>query len=358
MQTVFSHIVQKRFSQVNEDVATDALAFILGSNDAARTGMVKLLRGMLPDLPSLEFRAQQAEGSIRPDLWGFCENQPRVFVENKFWAGLTDNQPVPYLQQLARYPYSTLLLMVAPEAREQTLWRELMRRLGAAQIPMMPCEAPAGVVHVTRTCLGPTLALTSWSKVLSTLEAEVADDTGARSDLLQLRALCEAADDAAYVPMTPAEVTDQRLPALIEQLGMLVQAAINLAVTKSVVSIAGTTPQADWMRIGRYARLSGPQGVGIWFGIHFGLWRKLGGTPLWLVFFTTTFGRAAEVQKLLDPWVAKRGIFASRQNIGYVVAIDIETGEERDRVVQAIVERLGAVAEALSPLYHGLAAKE
>ena len=29
MQTVFSHIIQKRFSQVNEDVATDALAYIL-----------------------------------------------------------------------------------------------------------------------------------------------------------------------------------------------------------------------------------------------------------------------------------------------------------------------------------------
>ncbi len=28
MQTVFSHVIQKRFSQVNEDVATDALAFI------------------------------------------------------------------------------------------------------------------------------------------------------------------------------------------------------------------------------------------------------------------------------------------------------------------------------------------
>lgn len=43
METVFSHIIQKRFSQVNEDVATDALAFILRSNESALTGMMKLL---------------------------------------------------------------------------------------------------------------------------------------------------------------------------------------------------------------------------------------------------------------------------------------------------------------------------
>ncbi len=31
MHTVFSHIIQKRFSQVNEDMATDALAYVLES---------------------------------------------------------------------------------------------------------------------------------------------------------------------------------------------------------------------------------------------------------------------------------------------------------------------------------------
>ena len=86
MTTVFSHIVQKRFSQVNEDVATDALAFILQSSNPARNGMMRLLRGVIAEMPTLEFRTQQVEGSIRPDMWGFDEWQPRVYVENKFWA--------------------------------------------------------------------------------------------------------------------------------------------------------------------------------------------------------------------------------------------------------------------------------
>ena len=104
MSTVFSHIIQKRFSQVNEDVATDALAYVLESSEAARSGMTKLLRGILPDLPPLRFKTQQVDGTIRPDMWCFAGAEPRVFVENKFWAGLTDNQPVSYLKQLGFHP--------------------------------------------------------------------------------------------------------------------------------------------------------------------------------------------------------------------------------------------------------------
>ena len=145
MHTVFSHIIQKRFSRMNEDVATDALAYVLESSDAARRGMTKLIRGITPDLPSLRFQAQQVEGAIRPDLWGFADNEARVFIENKFWAGLTDNQPTSCLQQLAAHRQPTLLLVVAPAARERTLWRELLRRLDADGIPVTEREAAPGV---------------------------------------------------------------------------------------------------------------------------------------------------------------------------------------------------------------------
>lgn len=109
MHTVFSHIIQKRFPQVNEDVATDALAFILHSSEPARNGILKLLRGVVADMPEIRFQTQQTEGSIRPDMWGFDGAEPRVFIENKFWAGLTDNQPVFYIRQLAEYTQPTVI---------------------------------------------------------------------------------------------------------------------------------------------------------------------------------------------------------------------------------------------------------
>lgn len=350
MQTVFSHIVQKRFSQVNEDVATDALAFILHSSESARNGMIKLLRGVVPNMPDLQFRTQQTEGGIRPDMWGYDQSKPRVFIENKFWAGLTENQPIPYLKKLADYEQPTVLLVVVPEAREQTLWRELSRRLSNDNITAINRENSAGIVQSITTECGPILALTSWSKLLSALELEVADDRAARSDLLQLRALCEAADSEAFLPVSSEELSDQRAPAFILQLNTVVQAAVELAITEGVLSIKRLNPQASWDRIGRYARLSGEQGVGMWIGIHFGLWKKHGGTPIWLFFSQESFSRSAEVRPLLEPWASKEGVFTIYQNGDYAVAIDIESGVDKEQVIRKIVDRLKGIAEVLSSL--------
>jgi len=109
MQTVFSYIIRKQFSSEYENVATEALAYILNSSESARKGMMKVLRNIAPDMPDLQFRTQQTEGSlqtednIRPDMTGYHESETRVFFENKFWAGLTENQPISYLDKLIEY---------------------------------------------------------------------------------------------------------------------------------------------------------------------------------------------------------------------------------------------------------------
>jgi hypothetical protein len=350
MQTVFSHIVQKRFSQEYEDVATDALAFVLDSRESARNGMMKLLRGIVPDMPALRFRTQQTEDGKRPDMRGYDEGKPRVFVENKFWAGLTDNQPVEYLKQLAEYTQPTILLVVAPETRVQMLWHELIRRLKDAGISAINRDTAAGIVHSVTTEKGPILALTSWTNLLSALKLEVADDQLARSDLFQLEALCKAADSDAFVPMSSEQVFDQRTPAFILQLSSIVQASVKLADTEGVLKIGRLQPQASWERIGHYAWVSDEQGVGIWFGIHFGLWKTRGGTPLWLVFSPTSFGRALEVRSLLEQWADKERVLNVYENDELAVAVDIAFGKDRDQVVRGVADRLKEIADVLSPL--------
>jgi hypothetical protein len=353
MQTVFSHIIQKRFSQVNEDVATDALAYILDSSQATRSGMMKLLRGIIPNLPSVRFKAQQTEGAIRPDLWGYSDAEPRVFVENKFWAGLTDNQPVSYLKQLAAYQQPTVLLVVAPAAREQTLWRELNRQLLIAGISTSARNAAAGVACSVDTQLGPILALTSWTNVLSILEHEAVNDPGARADLVQLRALCDSTDADAFTPVSLDVMSDQRIPAFMLQLSLIVQATVNLAITENVLNTGRLMPQASWERIGRYARVAGTQsegGVGAWFGIHFGLWKTHGTTPLWLVFSDSEFGRGQEVRLLIESWATKNGILTAASDHDFSIALEIPLGEEKDGVIRSLVNDIKAIAAVLEAL--------
>lgn len=351
MHTVFSHIIQKRFSQVNEDVATDALAYVLESSEAARLGMSKLLRGILPGLPPLRFKTQQTEGTVRPDMWGLADNEPHVFIENKFWAGLTDNQPVSYLKKLAARPHPTLLLVVAPATREETLWRELMRRLSDAGIAATERESAAGVSHSADTQLGPVLAVTSWTGVLSVLEHETVDEPGTRGDLVQLRALCDAADNDAFTPVSMSELSDQRTPALLLQLSSIVQDAIEQAVTKGVLNLKGTMPQASAERIGRYSYFGEKRQAGAWLGIHLRLWKKHGTTPLWAVFADSDWARGRDVQSLLEAWAAREGVFATNDDDGsFVVALDVTAGEEKGIVVDAIVTRLTEMANCVASL--------
>ena len=349
MQTVFSHIIQKRLSRENENVATEALAYVLNYSKAARRGMMKLLREVVPQMPDLSFQTQQTEDSSRPDMWGYDATETRVFVENKFWASLTANQPVAYLQLLAKSNKPTVLLFVVPEARVQTIWRELARRLSVDVALASDGRDSAGIAHCFSTGKGPTLALTSWVKLIEVLEDEAKDDQRANSDLFQLRALCRAAD--TDVPISAEEVSDQRTPALLLQLSSIVKESVERAINEGSLHKGRLQRQANWERIGQYATFSNEHGAGIWLGIHFDLWKSYGGTPLWAVFSPSEWGRSREVRALLEPWAAQKGVFvASQEDESFVVALDIAFGEEKDQVAKRIVDRLREMATMLSGL--------
>ena len=351
MPTVFSHIVQQRLSQESENIATAALAFILDSSEAARNGMMKLFCGAVPQMPRLWFQTQQTEGNARPDMWGYDDDaKPHVFIENKFWAGLTENQPVTYLRKLAEYPQPTMLLVVAPEAREQPLWRELTQRLKSAEISATNRDGSIGVVRSITTNIGPILALTSWTKLLSFLELEVADDRAARGDLLQLQALCDAVDSDGFLPISPEEITNQRTPAFLLQLNSCMQDAVQMAVTECILNLKGTTLQSSAERIGRYAYFGMERRAGVWLGINFKLWKEHGGTPLWAMFSRTDWGRAREVQAVLEPWAANRDVFAVSREDCFAVALNIPCRDAKELVVQSLVNRLREMADVLSVL--------
>lgn len=355
MQTVFSHIVSNRLSQEYENIATESLAFILQSSESARNGMMKILRSVISDIPDLHFRTQQTElldqRNIRPDMVGYDEFGTRVFFENKFEAGLTDNQPNSYIEQLTKCIQPTILLVVVPELREETLWSELNRRLIAAGISttIFPTQSTK-IVHSLKTECGPILALTSWTRLLSVLDDEVVDDQSAKNDLLQLRSLCEAADRDAYIPISQSVISDQRTPAFILQLYSIVQATIDKAMSEGGLNTSGTLPQANYERIGRYANVSNRKDVGFWFGIHFRFWKLYGRTPLWVVFTSTHWGRAREVWPLIVPRAEKEGVFTKLVNDEFIIAIDIPPGAEKDVVVGYIVDRMKWVADVLNNL--------
>jgi hypothetical protein len=352
MHTVFSHIVQKRLSKESENVATEALAFILESSEAAKGGMMKLLRGIVPDLPDLWFRPQQTEGNSRPDMWGRDEGgSAHVFVENKFWAGLTDSQPVSYLKVLGGRPHSSLLLVVVPAARERTVWTELNKRLKDSQISADTRPVTPGSNFVVKTGAGPIMALTTWTTLLAFLNAETVEDLCARNDIAQIKALCDQADSDAFLPFLREQMSDQQTPSLLLQLTGLIQEVSDLAFHKGVLVKGNLRPQSGAKRIGRYASIPSEEQCGVWLGIHLKLWKDYGQSPFWMVFSKSDWGRAHEVRALLEPWAAQKNVFVAPQPEGsFAVAIDIPCGEEKESLVQRIVDQFEEIGRALRPL--------
>jgi hypothetical protein len=184
------------------------------------------------------------------------------------------------------------------------------------------------------------------------LEHESVDEPCARGDLVQLRALCDAADANAFKPVSLDEMSDQRTPAFMLQLSSLVQATVDLAVTEKVLNIGRLMPQASWERIGRYARVTGGKGggAGAWFGVHFGLWKTHGTTPLWLIFSDGDFGRAEEVRPLIEPWATRHGILTTANDSDIAIALEIPIGEDKAGVIRSLADQITAIASVLAVL--------
>jgi hypothetical protein len=359
VNTLFSHIVQKRLSQEYENIATEGLAFILHSSPSARSGLVKFLRGIAPDLPSLQFRAQQTDDNARPDMVGLHGGVPRAFIENKFWAGLTDNQPAHYLEVLAEQTQPTVLLFVVPAAREEIIWRELHARTKRAKISIQTKNSPVSGVRSMTAGRGRILALTSWGRLLSAIETELKDEPRIGNDLLQLRGLCEEADKNAFVPISATELTDQRTPAFVLQLNSIWDAAVQKAIHAHVLSIRSSARgkfqyQADSDRIGRYVSFPSASGVGAWIGTEFLLWKDHGSTPLWLVFHGHEWSRVPEVREVLEPWAIRNDAPAVwrkyRRDDAFALGIVLETGQEEAAVIASVSKQLENIAMALSKI--------
>jgi hypothetical protein len=94
-----------RLAKSPEDVATEGLACILSRSDAARSSVQRLADEWATCAlrPIVSFRSQVVGGdAARPDLEAQdAAGVPVVIFEDKFWASLTEGQPVTYLRRLA-----------------------------------------------------------------------------------------------------------------------------------------------------------------------------------------------------------------------------------------------------------------
>ena len=259
----------------------------------------------------------------------------RVLLEVKFWAGLTANQPVTYLDRLPDDRPSALLV-VAPSIRLETLWPELKARAG--EFPMGN-EGSATEVRWVSAGDYRHLILTSWTSLLRRLEG-AADDEQARSDIRQLQGLADQQDSEEFLPLR-AEQLSPEIPRLILNLSRLVD---------EVSSRIFATDWADRARMqkrwdeGAYQYMM-VAGLSTWFGVNYGHWKNYETTPLWFGFNSSAWEHEEQILLSLEP-IRHKTPPQYLEDEG-IIPIHLPTATEYEKVVDDVVGQLTYVAELL-----------
>ncbi len=348
--TMFAHIVS-RLTNRTEDVAVEALGFILSRSDAARRALRDLLKLEGLDVGELTDAGTQVgdETLARPDLAIYDrERKERVLIEAKFWASLTENQPNAYLARLPLDERPTVLLFVAPEARLETLWPEL-RRLVEHPFSWQPVDRSHGAEIKCARMDGGTrfLALASWRALLDRmLSFAMSSGDSIETDIRQLHALCEQQDQEAFLPLKPHEIAPE-IPRRMLQFNQLVDDAVELARKRNIVNTVGLNVTPRPHGYGRYLRLgSGDADVwaGAWFGINYTLWARYGDTPLWITFYySDNWGDIITIDMVRNR--LGDDIWANTPNS---IPFHLTTGTEYQKVLADVVERMADIAEGVA----------
>ncbi len=193
-------LIARGYAAGREDAATEALCYIVSRSDSARAALAEFLGVDGGPLPIASFRTQFLTDGAYPDMVCLDKCDKRVaFIESKFWASLTRNQPVKYWEELAD-DRPGVLLFLAPASRvadidEGSLWSELVERLRRKRHELgSVCERESLVTASSKDGQR-RLILTSWDVLLNKLtqRADKDGDTQASFEVAELRGLAHDA---------------------------------------------------------------------------------------------------------------------------------------------------------------------
>jgi len=364
-QSLFGHLAFG-FSQSPENLATEALCYILDRSETAKKAFVRFISQADTTLSSnLKFETQihtssnssdiskeesNNSGAFRPDFAGKDNTNKYVVIgETKFWAGLTDNQPVTYLKN---FPESSVLIFIAPSKRLSLLWPELIRRCKESGLDYQQTTTVNDEFRFTTIGSYPTLAITSWRKIINAMQhaVEADSDTGTLSDILQLQGLCDRMDETAFLPIQSEELTSD-IGRRILQYCDLVDEITETLVNSGVASTKGLQ-KASWSGVTLRSMVIHNYGCQLQFNSEF--WVKYGRTPIWFNVKKTGTGKywsfAQEVKAGLIKFEMEEPPRLIQDGDSLLVPLFIPTSAEKTEVMKSLLKQIQEVIDILATL--------
>lgn len=335
--TLLAHVA-KRFGTGQEDLATEALNYILGRSSVARAAFIRWLHptGISPDA-SLTFRTQVVgSDGERPDLIGTNgSGEEELIIESKFWATLTDKQPLAYLTRLAENN-GKVLLFIVPEKRIKLVWHQLLLRLQSAEIQFTMDVRGSDTFPVARLEGNRVLAAGTWNSVLSHLLMAVEDAGESRivsDDIRQLQGLCRKLDHRAFQPLRTEELSPEIAKRITQYEGLIRDVIKHLVAIGLVRDLK--RKGLGTVSYGFHMTFAGLANSRLAFTVW--LWSRHAATPLWLT-LPPPAGRYLAHLKDEQP------LKVVLEGEGAHVPLYLPVGVEREQIVQDLVDQMKHVA--------------
>ena len=264
-----------------EDIATFSLGYILEQSALLNEVFTKLICKKLNiEIDSyLTYRCQDEDAEFgRPDIAAYQNGQLKLLCEAKFYAGLTDNQPVSYLKRLSNIENSGLIF-ICPRNRIISLWNKV-------RTVAIDSGFKERIISDTSVCYDKVyMSIISWSEILSELIKNAMErEPEYLGDLKQLEGFCLEIDSESFVPFKPEEFGVQTAKDMDRYYQVVDEVYEKLFSHKELnPQVKGLRKSPRWQGYTAYIRLNG-------FGVSIDFMRKLWinpasvETPFWCHF--------------------------------------------------------------------------
>ena len=328
-----------------EDVTTDALSFILNRSNSAKAALSEFLGdndGLLPiEKVDTQFFLESSYSYPDMALWA-AEDNLSAFVEAKFWADLTHNQPVSYWEALPTGRRS-VLLFVAPQARvdDDYLWNQLSDRLRDGGHRLSPAVRGESVISALEPGGLRRLILTSWDLLLKKLAQRIKQDGDAQAgfEIAELKGLARAATEGGNSDDPNAEFK------------WLFKDVVERLVGSGWGNTDGLGPGGGYGFYSRYFRLGGAE-VGI-FKVD-EVMKQAPDKPLLLAFYDRAETRVSveEVRTRLGDEIESRSELGGWLSTCVPIALPARTDPNAKRdAIMTELERIARLIDSDGPTY-------
>ena len=181
-----------------------------------------------------------------------------------------------------------------------------------------------------------SILIYSWENILDTFELDIDNtDFSVRSDINQLRGLCERIDNEAFLPINSKDLSPE-IPRRILSYQTIISKTIDRLVNELGFSIKNYKKTPQWYGLSRFVD---KKTFTMALEVNLEYWSKYADTPIWLeLSHDWTWDRTTDLCKLKNRIEKKYSIrdFNTKGRLYYPVYL--KTGDTEDMVINSIFE--------------------